>query len=54
MNSRPFEAFQFFLALFLILVELFKIPGSEPIQLDMEKLFLLTVSKGNLNFREEI
>ena len=28
-----------------------KIPGSEPIQLDLEKLFLLSVSKENLDFK---
>ena len=28
-------------------------PGSEPIQFDLEKLFLLAVSKENLYFREK-
>ena len=28
-----------------------RIPGSEPIHLDLEKLFLLSVSKENLDFR---
>ena len=31
-----------------------RIPGSEPIHLDLEKLFLLSVSKENLDFRGEI
>ena len=30
-----------------------KIPGSEPIHLDMEKLCLLSVSKGTLDFRRK-
>ena len=29
-------------------------PGSEPIQFDMEKLFLLAVSKENFSFRGQI
>ena len=29
-------------------------PGSEPIQFDLEKLFLLAVSKENLDFRGKI
>ena len=28
-----------------------KIPGYEPVELDLEKLFLLSVSKENLDFR---
>ena len=28
-----------------------KVPGYEPIHLDLEKLFLLSVSKENLDFR---
>ena len=31
-----------------------RIPGSEPIHLDLEKLFLLSVSKENLDFRPKI
>ena len=31
--------------------DLFQIPGSEPIHLDLEKLFLLSVSKETLDFR---
>ena len=31
-----------------------KIPGSEPVQLDLEKLFLLSVSKENLDLRGNI
>ena len=31
-----------------------RIPGSEPIHLDLEKLFLLSVSKENLDFRSKI
>ena len=30
-----------------------KIPGYEPIHLDLEKLFLLSVSKENLDFRSK-
>ena len=29
-------------------------PGSEPIQFDLEKLFLLAVSKENFNLRRKI
>ena len=29
-------------------------PGSEPVQLDLEKLFLLAVSKENLDFKRKI
>ena len=32
----------------------FQIPESEPIHLDLEKLFLLSVSKENLDFRRNI
>ena len=31
-----------------------RIPGSAPIHLDLEKLFLLSVSKENLDFRDKI
>ena len=30
-----------------------KIPGYEPVELDLEKLFLLSVSKGNLDSRRK-
>ena len=30
-----------------------RIPGYEPVELDLEKLFLLSVSKENLDFRRE-
>ena len=30
------------------------IPGYEPVELDLEKLFLLSVSKENLDFRKKM
>ena len=33
---------------------LLRVPGSEPIHLDLEKLFLLSVSKEKLDFRGKI
>ena len=47
-NSSPINV----CACFILKVQGFvKIPGYEPVELDLEKLFLLSVSKGNLYFR---
>ena len=50
-DPRKFDKRVFVSCFILNCGGMLRIPGSEPVQLDLKKLFLLSVSKENLDFR---